>query len=145
MSIQAPQQGGSDAATLSRLAQVSRRAYLVVAWLFLAGVAAQVFLAGLSIFAGSSWWTTHKVAAHITEYLPILLIPLALLGRLPGSTVLLSGLLFLLFALQYAFIEIAAATGLSWLAAFHPVNALVIFAVSSRRACCATARVTAKT
>jgi hypothetical protein len=127
MSVQASQQGGLE---LSRLAQVSRRAHLVVACLFFAGVAVQVFLAGLSVFAGSNWWTAHRTSAHIIEYLPILLIPLALLGRMPRSIVLLSGLLVLLFALQYAFIEIAAATDLSWLAAFHPVNALVIFAVT---------------
>jgi Family of unknown function (DUF6220) len=130
MSVQASQQDGSDTAKPSRLAQVSRRAYLIVAWLFLIGVTVQVFLAGLSIFAGSNWWTAHKTSAHIIEYLPILLIPLALLGRMPRSIVLLSGLLILLFVLQYAFIETAAATGLSWLAAFHPVNALVIFAVT---------------
>jgi hypothetical protein len=130
MSVQASQQDGSDTAKLSRLAQVSRHAYLIVAWLFLIGVAVQVFLAGLSIFVGSNWWTAHKTSAHIIEYLPILLIPLALLGRMPRSIVLLSGLLILLFVLQYAFIETAAATGLSWLAAFHPLNALVIFAVT---------------
>jgi uncharacterized membrane protein len=39
--------------------------------------------------------------------------------------VLLLGLL----VLQYVFVEVAAETGVRWIAAFHPVNALVMFAM----------------
>jgi|GEM_PF-3748016 len=42
----------------------------------------------------------------------------------------ISGLLALLCALQCACMQPNAATVLSWLAAFHPVNALLIFALT---------------
>jgi hypothetical protein len=123
-----------DAQQLSQavpgIARWSRLIYVVVAWLFLAAIAVQVFFAGLGVFAGSGWWTTHMGTAHIIEYLPILLIPLALLGRFPRSIVLLSILLVVLFGLQYAFIGAGRDNGIFWLAALHPVNALAIFWVT---------------
>ena len=41
----------------------------------------QVFLAGLSIFASTTYWTFHKTFVVYFEFLPLLLMLLALLGR----------------------------------------------------------------
>jgi len=48
-------------------------------------------------------------------------------GRLPGRLLALTGLLFLLFGMQYVFIETAADMGVLFLRAFHAVNALALF------------------
>jgi len=64
------------------------------------------------------------------QSLPVVLLLLALPGRFPRFIVLLSGLLFIQYEVQVALIE--AAGSLRWpvLAAFHPVNAVVMFWVT---------------
>lgn len=107
----------------------SRIGFVVVTGLFLAATAFQVFLAGMSIFVSGTWWQAHMLSGSLIEILPILLIVLAFVGRLPRTYALAGVLLLGLFFLQYAFIEISANSGVRWFAAFHPVNALVMLAV----------------
>lgn len=111
------------------LARYGRIAFMSVAGLFLAAITLQVFLAGMSIFAGASWWQIHMLTGSIILTLPILLIGLAILGRLPRVYPLVSVLLLGQVFLQFAFIEIGANAGDPWLAALHPVNALAMFLV----------------
>src|SRR4026207_2560769 len=54
-----------------------RRAHLVFAWAFVAGVVVQVFLAGLGVFESSSRCGTHAGWGFL---LGLLTIPLAILG-----------------------------------------------------------------
>ncbi|MGE5333501.1 MAG: DUF6220 domain-containing protein [Nitrososphaerota archaeon] len=112
------------------LARYGRIAFISVTGLLLVAIAFQVFLAGLSIFAGATWWQVHMLAGSLIGILPILLIGLALLGRLPRAFLLVSALLLGQVILQVAFIEIGANAGAPWFAALHPVNALAIFVVS---------------
>ncbi len=104
-----------------------RTLYVVLAWLFALCILIQVFLAGLSIFSSATYWRSHISFAHLFEYLPFFLFLLALLGRLPRAITLLSLLLVVQFALQYAFIESAGSLGIAVLAAFHPVNPIIMF------------------
>jgi mercuric ion transport protein len=101
----------------------ARTAYRVLAWTFLAGIAIQVFFAGLGIFVGPTWWTQHKSFVHLLEALPVLMLILAFIGRLPTSTKWLTAAAFALIGVQYATIELRLPT----LAAFHPVNAILLF------------------
>lgn len=111
------------------LARYGRIAFISAIGLFLAAIALQVFLAGMSIFAGASWWRIHMLTGSIILTLPILLAGLAVLGRLPRAHLLVSVLLLGQVILQVAFIEIGAKTGARWFAALHPVNALAMFMV----------------
>jgi membrane-bound metal-dependent hydrolase YbcI (DUF457 family) len=101
----------------------ARAAHEFVAWVFLVGIGAQVFLAGLGIFAGPGWWAQHRGFVHALEVLPILLLLLAWIGQMPRSLKILSVAPFGLIALQYATIEMRIPV----LAAFHPVNAILLF------------------
>ena len=89
--------------------------------LFLVGVVVQFFLAGLTVFGGTSI-ESHRVLGFVLAAAALLLIILALVGRLPRKTVLLTVLLLGLSIVQ----SVLANIGIDEVAALHPVNALVI-------------------
>jgi hypothetical protein len=115
---------------ISSFKKTMRVLYAIFAWLFALCILIQVFLAGLSIFTSPSYWSVHIGFAHIFESIPMLLLIFALLGRLPRAITLLSLLLIAQFALQYAFVQLSGSLGIAALAAFHPVNAVVMFWVA---------------
>jgi hypothetical protein len=92
-----------------------------VAVLFLLGVAVQFFLAGLTVFGGTSI-EAHRVLGFGLMASALLLLILALVGRLPRRTVLLTLLLLGLGVLQSVLTNI----DVDEIAALHLVNALVI-------------------
>ena len=106
-----------------------RAAYLVVAWLFVVAILVQVFLAGLALFHVSENWDVHVGFGHsIPGLLSLLMLLLAWRGRLPRQTFRLTAVLFALVLLQtevFAVIRSSAPV----IAALHPVNAMLIFAL----------------
>lgn len=123
------QQRQNNALAISGIARFGRIAFAGAVGLFLAALGFQVFLAGMSIFFSGAWWQVHMTLAFFIEWLPIVMIALAFVGRLPRAFALSSALLLGLIMLQYVFVEVAAESGVRWIAAFHPVNALVMLAV----------------
>ena len=107
----------------------TRVAYLVVAWLFIVSLLVQVFLAGLSLFVSGSYWDAHIGFGHsVPGLVALLLVVFALWGRFPRATILLTLLLFVLVIAQTeVFAAIRADVPL--VAALHPVNALILFAI----------------
>jgi Family of unknown function (DUF6220) len=107
----------------------TRVAYLMVAWLFIVSLLIQVFLAGLSLFVSGSYWDAHVGFGHTAPgLLALLMVVFALWGRLPRTSVLLTVLLFVLVIAQTeVFAGIRADVPL--IAALHPVNALILFAL----------------
>ena len=106
-----------------------RLAYLFAAWTFVVGVLAQVFLAGMVIVAGRMGWDNHAGLGH-TLALPLLVMLVTVyLGRFPGRMKGLTWLLFLVYVVQ-ADILIFLRGSLPVVAAFHPVLALVDFALA---------------
>jgi hypothetical protein len=89
--------------------------------LFLLGVVVQFFLAGLTVFGGTSI-ESHRVLGFVLAAAALVLIILALAGRLPRKTVLLTILLLGLCILQ----SVLANIHIDEVSALHPVNALVI-------------------
>ena len=89
--------------------------------LFLLGVVVQFFLAGLYVFGGTSI-ESHRVLGFILAAAALLLIILAVVGRLPRKTVLLTILLLGLSVLQSILVNV----DIDEVGALHPVNALVI-------------------
>ena len=110
--------------------QAARAAFVVVAWLFVACTVIQVFLAGLGVFAGAQNFATHRDFGYLFGLLTIVLIALALVGRMPRRFVGLTVLLLVLFVLQSVFI-VAWRSGAPAVAALHPVNALLIVGLSA--------------
>ena len=105
----------------------ARIVYVALAWLFVAAVLAQVSLAGLALFNGAGW-TIHRDMGHSIVLLPMVLLILAWVGRMPRPALKLAALLFGLVVVQ---VEVFAAIRhqMPALAALHPVLALLVFSI----------------
>ncbi len=108
--------------TYGQFTYVMRIVYTVVAWLFIAGLFLQFFLAGLSIFVGPTYWSTHVGFGREFGLITLVLLLLALAARLPRGQVWLTALLIPLYILQILLIELPGRFGVIVLAALHPVN-----------------------
>lgn len=108
-----------------------RRLYLILAWLFLAGVVAQAFLAGAGLFVPGQWLLWHGVLGHLLSsplpVIPALLLILSFVGRMPAAVRWLTALLLILAWVQPVFLYLRGLVPL--LASLHPVNALLLFAL----------------
>jgi hypothetical protein len=101
-----------------------RVVFAVAAWLYLAGVVTQVFLAGAGLFELTDW-TAHTGLGWGLGTAPLLLLILAFLARPERTTILLTIGLTVAAIVQP---ELAAARHDDpIIAAFHPVNALLVF------------------
>jgi hypothetical protein len=107
----------------------TRICYLMVAWLFPVAILTQVFFVGLSLFTGQTLWGTHRDFGHTLGVFPLLLIGLSYLGRVPRQDKLLVWLQFGVYLVQ-AEVFAAIRDSVPFLAAFHPVLALVLFALA---------------
>lgn len=103
---------------------IARTTHLVVAWLLVAGLAAQIFLAGLGVFRGSASFETHRDFGYLLELLPFLLLVLGLVGGMGRRAALLAAGIFGLFLLQSVFVAVRADA--PEVAALHPVNGFLI-------------------
>lgn len=116
---------------MSGVARWSRFAFNLVAWLFAACCAIQVYLAGLGVFAGSDNFQTHAGFGYLFGLLTLVLIVLAVLAR-PGPRVIGAAILLLvLFALQSVFIALWKSSPPNGAAAaLHPLNGFLITLVA---------------
>ena len=108
--------------------RTARTAYLGVAWLFVGCLLVQVFLAGLGVFAGADNFTTHTEFARLFGWLTLILIALAIIGRMGRRQIWLSVLVFALFVLQSLFVALRESAPV--VAALHPVNGFLILLIS---------------
>jgi hypothetical protein len=113
----------------NRLSVGSRMAYLVLAWLYVVAIVVQVLLIGLNLFAGEPTRDAHVGFGHFIGVLPILMLIVAFAGRLPGPAKALAGWQFGLFILQ-AEVFAAIRGAVPVLAGFHPVLAMIVFALA---------------
>lgn len=101
-----------------------RTGFAAAAWLYLAGVVVQVFLAGASLFELTDW-TVHSGLGWLLGSAPILLLLLALGSRVDRRTAWLTAGLTVAAFIQP---ELAAARDEApVVAALHPVNAMLVF------------------
>jgi putative tricarboxylic transport membrane protein len=101
-----------------------RLAFAAAAWLFFAGVVVQVFLAGVGLFELGGW-DPHVNLGWLLGSAPLVLVLLAVPARFDRRT---NGLIIGLTLATFLQPELAAArTSAPLLAAFHPVNALLVF------------------
>ena len=108
-----------------------KRAFPWLAWLYVAVLVIQVFLAGLAVFADPAMFTTHVAFGQVVVGLLTLLLPIAAwLGRTPFVRTSVGILLF--YVLQTALPEVRASYPV--VAALHPVLALGLFWLAVRLA-----------
>lgn len=99
----------------------ARVIYFGLVALYLAGAVVQFFLAGLAVFGDTSF-DLHSVLGFILGIASIVLLVVALVGRLPRTLLLLTVLLVGLNVLQL----VLANVDVSEVAALHPVNGVAI-------------------
>ena len=103
---------------------IARSAHLVVAFLLVAGVVVQIFLAGLGVFRGPESFANHRDFGFMLELLPLVLLLLGLVAGLGRRAALLAAGIFGLFILQSVFVGLRADA--PEVAALHPVNGFLI-------------------
>jgi hypothetical protein len=118
--------------------KISRALYMIFAWLFVIGVLAQVFLAGMVVVARQMNWEGHIGFGHMLAAPLLLMLITAYTGKLPGRMKRLTWLLFGVYVLQ-ADVVIFMRDSLPVASALHPVLALVDFALGVYLARMATA------
>jgi hypothetical protein len=101
----------------------ARQGYLGLGILFNVGVVVQFFLAGLGIFGAESF-AAHRDLGNVLHAATVLLLILALVGRIGGRDILLTLGLVVLVTVQISLPE--TRDDAPGIAAFHPVLALAI-------------------
>jgi hypothetical protein len=109
---------------------ILRRIYVVWSWVIAAAVVVQVFLAGLYVF-GSASIEAHVINGSFLLFATLLGGIFALVARVPGRVAGSHWGLFGLVVLQVVLIEVGNSSGVPVIKAFHVVNALAIFGLSS--------------
>ncbi len=104
----------------SPLVRLARVLYALLSSVFFACILVQVFFAGVGAFGAD--WDWHLTFVHLFGALPVLMIPVAFVGRMSWGSRLLPSLLVVMIGVQYATANSAVPA-----AAVHPVNALLIF------------------
>jgi uncharacterized protein DUF6220 len=106
----------------------ARAIHLGAAWLFVACLVVQVFLAGLGVFDDPEAFITHRDFGYLIGSVTLVLLVAAIIGRLGGRQIGLVVLLMVQFALQSVFV--AMRTESPAVAALHPVNGFLILLVT---------------
>jgi hypothetical protein len=109
------------------LRSFTRTAHPIVAAAFVACAVVQVFLAGLGVFDDPKAFITHREFGYLFGWLTLVVLVLALAGRMPRRVTGLSVLLLVLFALQSLLVAVRA--DLPAVAALHPLNGFAILGV----------------
>jgi hypothetical protein len=99
--------------------------FLATAWIFVACLIGQVYLAGMGVFGGN--FDDHRTFGYMLGLLPILLVVFGLLGRVGRLDIGLGVLLFVQGILQSAFVFMRESS--PSLAALHPVNGVLMLLI----------------
>jgi Family of unknown function (DUF6220) len=107
---------------------VARIAFGAAAWLLVAGLIVQVFLAGLGVFDSPERFELHASFGFTLMALPLILVLSGLAGGVERRLVGLAGLMFGLFFVQSILVSLRGQA--PTIAALHPVNGFLILFVS---------------
>lgn len=104
---------------------LGRRAFVAIAWLFVACLVVQLFLVGLDIWEALGESELHRDFAYTYGWLAPVLVLIGGLAHVARRTLWLAVALLVLYAVQ-TYLPLLADV-LPWVAAIHAVNALVVF------------------
>lgn len=108
---------------------ILRRVYVGFTWLFFVCVVVQFFLAGLGVFVSPSDFMFHAMFGGIILLVGLIGLILSFAARLSWRTTGYTALLPVLVLVQSTLVEFGH-SGLHLIAAFHTVNALIVFSVA---------------
>ena len=109
---------------------IARRGFTLSAWSYPVALGAQIFFAGLYVFAGPSNIELHRNGAHVIGALTLLLVATAHLGAIGRSDRLMAWGVAGLLAIQGGLVHVHQIFDAPVIAALHPVNAMILFWVS---------------
>jgi hypothetical protein len=120
----------------SRAREIARHGYVYGIWLLLVSIILQFFLAGLGVLDTPFFFYWHAtVNGAIVGLLPLVLVLVGWLGRVPARTLWLTAAVFGLVVLQSLLLVPYRSGATGWVRAIsglHVVNALFIFWVGLR-------------
>jgi len=105
----------------------ARMLHMVVAWLTVAALVVQVWLAGRGVF-DTTGFDAHRSLGYTISILPIALLVLGLAGGMGRRIALMAVAIFLLIILQSVFVALRESQPA--VAALHPVNGFLILLVA---------------
>jgi hypothetical protein len=105
-----------------------RTIYAALAWLFVAGLVVQVFLAGRGVFESPVEFETHRTWGFLLELFPIVLLIGGLVAGVGRRLAVFAIVAFVLFILQSVFVALRESSPI--LAALHPVNGFLILLIA---------------
>jgi hypothetical protein len=110
------------------LRSIARNLHVVVAFLLVAALVVQVWLAGRGVFESPTVFITHRDVGYMLSLFPIALLVLGLLGGMGRRAAIMAALIFGLLILQSVFVVMR--TSNPAIAALHPVNGFLILLVA---------------
>lgn len=108
--------------------RVARPIHVVVAWLLVAGLLVQVFLAGMGVFDSSSAFITHRDFGYTLTILPVVLVVTSLVGGFGRMEAIAAAVMFGQFILQSVFVLQRESSPA--IASLHPVNGFLILLIA---------------
>ncbi len=108
------------------IARFARVALWATASAFVICIVLQFSFAGLGALASPRYWALHSTFGNAIAPLALLVPFVALFARLPWRLMLLSALVYVMFAFQFVALYLLPRTGVIELRALHAVNALVL-------------------
>lgn len=103
---------------------IARNLHAIVAWVFVAGLILQVWLAGRGVFESPTVFETHRDVGYTLSLFTVVLLVLGLLGGMGRRAALLAIGIFVLLILQSVFVVMRSS--MPAIAALHPVNGFLI-------------------
>jgi hypothetical protein len=108
--------------------RIARPIHVVVAWLLVAGLIVQVFLAGMGVFDTSAMFVTHRDFGYTLTLLPVVLIVTSLVGGFGRMEAIAAAVMFGQFILQS--VLVIQRDSLPAIAALHPLNGFLILLIA---------------
>lgn len=111
----------------------ARRAFVIGSWLVVASIVVQVFLAGLGIFTNVGFFWHANVNGAVVFFLPLLVVLVGWVGRVPRRTLWWTAALPGLVVVQSILLvpyHMHATGVLRAISSLHAANALLIFWVA---------------
>jgi hypothetical protein len=103
-------------------------ALAVVASIFVGCLVVQVFLAGLGVFDKPSAFLTHATFGYVIEWLTLVMLLIAVFGRLGRRLIGLTALTLVQLVLQSVFVAVRDTYPM--VAALHPLNGFAVLLVT---------------
>lgn len=107
---------------------IARTVHAVLAWLLVAALIVQVWLAGRGVFESPGIFVTHRDVGYTLSLFPIVLLVLGFLGGMGRRVAIMAAAIFGLLILQSVFVAMRTSTPA--VAALHPVNGFLILFVA---------------